>query len=71
MLNLAVLSYDVLLEHAKFPFSHPNEKKSVGTTKISQIKVGFLSRELKANHAVRDDTLVQKVSCTYSEGHPR
>ena len=59
--------HDFLLEHAKFPFPHPVEDRSVGTTDISQIEVGLLSREWKANHAVRDDTLVQKLCHTLKD----
>jgi len=66
--------HEFLLEHAKFPFpqlnKHPNipfhqldEDTSVGTANmISQIEVGLLRPEWKANHAVRDDALVQKLS---------
>jgi hypothetical protein len=52
--------YDFLVEHAKFPFPHP-EHRSASTTDISQLEVGLLEREWKAKHAVRDDTLVQKL----------
>jgi hypothetical protein len=56
--------HDFLLQHAKFPLPHPDEDRSVGTTDISEIEVGLLEREWKANHAVRDDTLVQKLCHT-------
>jgi hypothetical protein len=59
--------HDLLLEHAMFPFPHPDEDRSAGTTDISQIEVGCLSREWKANHAVRDDTLVQKLCHTLKD----
>jgi len=59
--------HDFLLEHAKFPFPHPSEDKSIGTTDISQIEVGLLERVWKANHAVRDDTLVQKLCHTLKD----
>jgi hypothetical protein len=53
--------HDFLVEHAMFPFPHPNEDRSAGTTDVSQFEVGMLEREWKAGHAVRDDTLVQKL----------
>ena len=56
--------HDFLVEHAKFPFPQPDEDEPIVTTDISQIEVGTLSREWKANHAVRDDTLVQKLCRT-------
>jgi len=59
--------HDFLLEYAKFPFPHPDEDISAGTTDISQIEVGWLRREWKANHAVRDDTLVQKLCHTLKD----
>ena len=60
------------LEHAKFPFpqlnKHPNipfhqldEDTSVAIVGISQIEVGLLRPEWKANYAVRDDALVPKL----------
>ena len=52
---------DFLVEHAMFPFPHPNEDRTAGTTDVSQFEVGMLEREWKAGHAVRDDTLVQKL----------
>ena len=39
----------------------------VGTTDISQFDVGLLEREWKAGHAVRDDTLVQKLCQTLKD----
>jgi hypothetical protein len=55
---------DFLAEHAKFPFPQPNEGPSAGTTDISLIEFPLLEREWKANHAVRDNTLVQKLCNT-------
>jgi len=52
---------DFLLEHGKFPFPQYDEHGSIGTTDISQIELGCLKREWKADHAVRDDALVQKL----------
>ena len=56
--------HDFLMEHAKFPFPQPNEGPSAGTTDVSPIEVHLLKREWKANHAVRDNTLVQKLCST-------
>ena len=53
--------HNFLVEHAKFPFPHPNEDRTAGTTDVSQFEVALLQREWKAEHAVRDDTLVQKL----------
>jgi hypothetical protein len=53
--------HDFLVEHAMFPFPHPSEGRTAGTTEVSQFEVGMLKREWKAGHAVRDDTLVQKL----------
>jgi hypothetical protein len=53
--------HDFLVEHAKFPFPHPNEDQTAGTTDVSQFEVAMLEREWKAGYAVRDDTLVQKL----------
>ena len=50
-----------LVEHAKFPFPQPDEYQSADATDISRLQVGLLEKEWKANHAVRDDTLVQKL----------
>jgi hypothetical protein len=58
--------HDFLLEHAKFPFPDVEDDRSVGTTDISEIEVGLLG-EWKANHAVRDDTLVQKLCHTLKD----
>lgn len=53
--------HDFLVEHAMFPFPHPIEDRTAGTTDVSQFEVAMLEREWKAGHAVRDDTLVQKL----------
>ncbi|KIM44998.1 hypothetical protein M413DRAFT_17851 [Hebeloma cylindrosporum] len=53
--------HDFLVEHAKFPFPHPNEDRTAGTNDIFQFEVAVLEREWKARHAVRDNTLVQKL----------
>jgi hypothetical protein len=59
---LAIMKlHDFLVEHAMFPFPQPNEDRSAGTTDVSQFEVAMLEREWKARHAVRDDTLVQKL----------
>ena len=58
--------YDFLVEHAMFPFPQPseNEGPSADTTDISLVEVPLLERAWKANHAVRDNTLVQKLCST-------
>ena len=56
--------HDFLVEHAEFPFPQPNEGPSAGTTDISLIEVPLLEREWKANYAVRDNILVQKLCST-------
>jgi hypothetical protein len=56
--------HDFLVEHAKFPSPQPNEGLSANITDVSQIEVALLEREWKANHAVRDNTLVQKLCST-------
>ncbi|KIL63596.1 hypothetical protein M378DRAFT_12032 [Amanita muscaria Koide BX008] len=53
--------HDFLVEHAKFPFPHPDELQTADTTGISEFEAGLLEREWKATHAVRDDSLVQKL----------
>ena len=53
--------HDFLVQHAMFPFPHPSEDRTAGTTDISQFEVGMLEREWKAKHAIRDDTVVQKL----------
>ncbi|KAF8339291.1 hypothetical protein F5887DRAFT_1062844 [Amanita rubescens] len=58
--------HDFLVEHATFPSpQQANEGLSAGTTDIiSPLEVSLLEREWKANHAVRDNTLVQKLCNT-------
>jgi len=51
---------EFLVEHAKFPSPHPVEDGSVSTTDVSDVEVGLLEREWKAQYAVRDEILVQK-----------
>lgn len=53
--------HDFLVEHAKFPFPHPDELQTADTTDISEFEAGLLEREWKATHTVRDETLVQKL----------
>jgi hypothetical protein len=55
---------DFLVEHAKFPFPHPVENGTVSTTDVSVLDVGLLEREWKAQYAVRDETLAQKLCHT-------
>jgi len=50
-----------LVEHAKFPFPHPVEDGYVGTADLSQFDVGLLNGPWRAQRAVRDETLVQKL----------
>ena len=59
--------HDFLVEHAMFPFPHPNEDRTAGTTDVSQFEVAMLEREWKAGHAVRDDALVQKLCQTLKD----
>ncbi|KAH9973315.1 hypothetical protein BGW80DRAFT_1459207 [Lactifluus volemus] len=58
--------HDFLVEHAKFPFPAFNEHLSSSTTDISTLDVVSLEKnpEWKAELAVRDDTLVQKLCDT-------
>ena len=53
--------HDFLVACATFPFPHPNEDQTAGTTNVSQFEVALLEREWKARHAVRDDALVKKL----------
>ncbi|KAI9464522.1 hypothetical protein BJY52DRAFT_1145192 [Lactarius psammicola] len=55
---------EFLVEHAKFPFPRLVEDRSVDITDISNLEVGLLAREWKAQYAVRDETLVQKLCQT-------
>ena len=56
--------HDFLVEHAKFPFPRPGELRTAGTTDISDFEVGLLAKPWKANRAVRDNTLIQKLCDT-------
>jgi hypothetical protein len=53
--------HDFLVEHAMFPFPELDVTRSVGSTDISELEVGRLGKGWKAEHAVRDDTLCQKL----------
>jgi hypothetical protein len=53
--------HDFLVEHAKFPFPHADDSRSTSSTDISNFEVALLEKEWKAQHAVRDDILVQKL----------
>jgi hypothetical protein len=59
--------HDFLVKHAMFPFPEPDEARSIGSTDISEIEVGLLETEWKAKHAVRDDTLIQKLCDTLQD----
>ena len=50
---------DFLVEHAnlKFPSPQPDEDQSAGTADISQIEVGLLEREWKANQSPLCETM--------------
>ena len=56
--------HEFLFEHAKFPFPPPDVLPSVDTTDISLLEAGLLSEEWRAEYAVRDDALVQKLCDT-------
>lgn len=56
--------HDFLVEHAKFPFPESDHAQNVDTTDISLVEVALLQREWKPNHAVRDNTLVEKLCNT-------
>jgi hypothetical protein len=56
--------HDFLVEHARFPFLHPDELRSTGTTDVSELEAVLLKREWKAKYAVRDNTLVHKLCDT-------
>jgi hypothetical protein len=53
--------HDVLVEHAKFPFPHPDEFRPVNTTDISYFEVGLLRQDWRAKYAVQDDALIRKL----------
>jgi hypothetical protein len=59
--------HDFLEEHAKFPFPplpQFDPSRTVSTTDVSQIEVASLQREWKAQRAVRDGQLFQKLCDT-------
>jgi hypothetical protein len=56
--------HDFLVDHAKFPFPQPDHNQSADTTDISLVEVALLEKEWKPNHAVRDNSLVQKLCTT-------
>lgn len=62
---------EFLVENAKFPFPHPrprlDEDRPDGTTDISPVEVGLLSPEWKAQYAVRDEHLLQKLCQTLDD----
>ena len=58
---------DILVEHAMFPFPEPDETRSLGTPSLSYVEIGMLDEVWKANHAVRDDSLVQKLCDTLQD----
>jgi hypothetical protein len=58
---------DFLVEHAKFPFPETDENGAVNTTDISPYDVGLLEPQWKAEHAVRDSMLVQKLCRTLED----
>jgi hypothetical protein len=53
--------HDFLVARAMFPFPHPIDDRTAGTTDVSQFEVALLEREWKAGHAVRDEALVKKL----------
>jgi hypothetical protein len=53
--------HDFLVANAKFPFPDTNDSRTGGTTDISLLDVSLLDKQWRAGHAVRDDTLVQKL----------
>jgi hypothetical protein len=60
---------EFLVEHAKFPF--PSLDKVTpdghGTTDISLVEAGLLAPEWKAQYAVRDEDLLQKLCQTLDD----
>jgi hypothetical protein len=58
---------DFLVEHAKFPFPETGEDGAVNTTDISPYDVGLLGQQWRAEHAVRDSMLVQKLCRTLED----
>ena len=59
--HLMVNLHDFLVKNAKFPFPRPDEHGSIISADISPVEVGKLDSEWKANYAVRDEALVQKL----------
>ncbi|KAH9175244.1 hypothetical protein EDB89DRAFT_347330 [Lactarius sanguifluus] len=50
-----------LVEHAKFPFPHPVDNKTVGSTDISPEDVGRVDPKWRAKYAVPDEDLVRNL----------
>ncbi|KAF8272453.1 hypothetical protein EI94DRAFT_1769734 [Lactarius quietus] len=50
-----------LVEHAKFPFPDMIETGTASSADISEVEVGLLTQEWKAEYAMPDETLVQKL----------
>jgi hypothetical protein len=59
--------HDFLVEHAKFPFPECSLGSVASSTDISEFDVGLLDNEWKAYHAVRDNSLAEKL-CEYLKG---
>ena len=53
--------HDFLVEHAMFPFPELVGTRSINSTDISPFDVGLINAEWKAKHAVRDNSLNQKL----------
>ena len=53
--------HDFLVEHAKFPFPLPDELQSASATDISIFEAGLIPNEWRAEYAIRDNDLVQKL----------
>jgi hypothetical protein len=60
---------DFLVEHAKFPFPRLDKVRpdAHGTTDISLVEAGLLAPEWKAQYAVRDENLFQKLCQTLGD----
>jgi len=52
---------EFLVEHAKFPFPLPAEDGSYSITDMPDSEVGLLERDWKAQYAMRDETMIQKL----------
>ena len=50
-----------------FPFPEPDETRSLDSPSLSYVEIGMLEKAWKANHAVRDDTLIQKLCDTLQD----